>query len=95
MSTLAVTHHTAYVNNLKMHYVEVGSRPPGLFASWISRDLVCMAQADSSTRDPLSPGSLRGAFNDYRAGREDVAQDEADKDHLIECPTLVLWGEDF
>jgi len=41
------------------------------------------------------PGSLRGAFNDYRAGREDVAQDEADKDHLIECPTLVLWGEDF
>ena len=41
------------------------------------------------------PGSLRGAFNDYRAGREDIAQDEADKDHLIECPTLVLWGEDF
>jgi pimeloyl-ACP methyl ester carboxylesterase len=41
------------------------------------------------------PGALRGAFSDYRAGREDVAQDEADKEALIRCPTLVLWGEDF
>jgi haloacetate dehalogenase len=36
------------------------------------------------------PGALRGAFSDYRAGEEDVAQDETDKDVLIECPTLVL-----
>lgn len=41
------------------------------------------------------PGSLRGAFNDYRAGEADVAQDEEDKDRLIDCPTLVLWGEEF
>ncbi len=41
------------------------------------------------------PGALRGAFSDYRAGEEDVAQDEADKNSLIKCPTLVLWGEDF
>jgi len=41
------------------------------------------------------PGALKGAFNDYRAGKEDVAQDEADKDRLIRCPTLALWGEDF
>jgi haloacetate dehalogenase len=41
------------------------------------------------------PGALRGAFNDYRAAKEDVAQDEEDKDTLINCPTLVLWGEDF
>ena len=41
------------------------------------------------------PGALRGAFNDYRAAEEDVAQDEADKDVLISCPTLVLWGEEF
>ncbi len=41
------------------------------------------------------PGALRGAFNDYRAGREDVLQDEEDKEILIQCPTLVLWGEDF
>lgn len=41
------------------------------------------------------PGALRGAFNDYRAAKEDVAQDEEDKDTLIKCPTLVLWGEEF
>lgn len=41
------------------------------------------------------PGALRGAFSDYRAGREDVAQDQEDEQNLIECPTLVLWGEDF
>ena len=41
------------------------------------------------------PGSLRGAFSDYRAGEEDVAQDEQDRDVLIRCPTLALWGEDF
>ncbi len=39
------------------------------------------------------PGALRGAFNDYRAGPEDVAQDTEDADQLIDCPTLVLWGE--
>jgi haloacetate dehalogenase len=38
------------------------------------------------------PGALRGAFNDYRAAPEDVAQDEADADQLIDCPTLALWG---
>ena len=34
-------------------------------------------------------------MSDYRAGREDVAQDEADKDVKIRCPVLALWGEDF
>ena len=34
-------------------------------------------------------------MSDYRAGREDVAQDEADKDTKIRCPVLALWGEDF
>jgi haloacetate dehalogenase len=38
------------------------------------------------------PGALRGAFDDYRAGPEDVAQDKADADQLIDCPTLALWG---
>jgi hypothetical protein len=36
-----------------------------------------------------------GAFNDYSAGPEDVVQDEKDEAVLIECPTLVLWGEEF
>src|SRR4051794_19482013 len=34
-------------------------------------------------------------MSDYRAGREDVAQGEADKDIGIHCPVLALWGEDF
>ena len=42
-----------------------------------------------------APGGLRGAFSDYRAAHDDIAQDEADKDTPIACPTLVLWGEEF
>jgi pimeloyl-ACP methyl ester carboxylesterase len=41
------------------------------------------------------PGAIKGACNDYRAAAEDVAQDEEDKDTLIACPTLALWGEEF
>jgi haloacetate dehalogenase len=41
------------------------------------------------------PGAVKGACNDYRAAEEDVAQDEEDKDTLIACPTLALWGEEF
>ena len=41
------------------------------------------------------PGGLRGAFSDYRASAEDVEQDKADRDVMIECRTLVLWGKEF
>jgi pimeloyl-ACP methyl ester carboxylesterase len=41
------------------------------------------------------PGGLRGAFEDYRAWREDIAQDEEDKDVKLRCPTLALWGSEF
>jgi hypothetical protein len=41
------------------------------------------------------PGTVRGSMMDYRAGKQDVAQDEEDKEKLIECPVLALWGEDF
>ncbi len=41
------------------------------------------------------PGAVRGACMDYRAGAEDVAQDEQDADVKIGCPTLALWGRDF
>jgi pimeloyl-ACP methyl ester carboxylesterase len=34
-------------------------------------------------------------MDDYRANAEDVAQDKADADVKIVCPTLALWGEDF
>jgi pimeloyl-ACP methyl ester carboxylesterase len=41
------------------------------------------------------PGAVRGAMSDYRAGREDVAQDKEDAERKITCPTLALWGQDF
>jgi haloacetate dehalogenase len=41
------------------------------------------------------PGALRGAFNDYRAGPVDLAQDIEDQDDLIDCPVLAMWGADF
>lgn len=41
------------------------------------------------------PGAVMGACNDYRAGSEDVAQDNEDRDKRIECPALALWGESF
>jgi pimeloyl-ACP methyl ester carboxylesterase len=41
------------------------------------------------------PGGLRGAFEDYRAWRDDLAQDQFDRDTKISCPTLALWGDDF
>ena len=40
-------------------------------------------------------GAVHGACNDYRAGAEDIVQDEADADVKISCPTLALWGQDF
>lgn len=42
-----------------------------------------------------APGAVRGACNDYRAGRVDVDQDEQDAGTPIDCPTLALWGTDF
>lgn len=41
------------------------------------------------------PGGLRGAFEDYRAWREDLIQDQHDKEIKIACPTLALWGSEF
>jgi len=41
------------------------------------------------------PVAVMGACNDYRAGTEDVNQDQADRYQRIECPVLALWGEDF
>lgn len=67
-----------------------------IFAQWCSDPEVF---TDDEIREYVKayqqPGALRGAFSDYRAAPEDVAQDEADKDEKIACPVLVLWGEDF
>lgn len=67
-----------------------------IFSSWCyNPELFAQEELAVYVKAYSQPGALRGAFSDYRAGREDVAQDEADKDILIRCPTLVLWGEDF
>jgi haloacetate dehalogenase len=67
-----------------------------IFSSWCyNPELFSAEELAVYVRAYSQPGALRGAFSDYRAGEEDVAQDEADKDTLIGCPTLVLWGEDF
>jgi len=47
------------------------------------------------TRVYQKPGAVRGALSDYRAGKEDVAQDQEDAGRRITCPTLALWGQDF
>ena len=41
------------------------------------------------------PGAVRGAMADYRANREDNAQDQVDAEIKITCPVLSLWGADF
>lgn len=67
-----------------------------IFSSWCyNPELFTPEEIGVYVRAYSRPGGLRGAFSDYRAGREDVAQDEADKNELIQCPTLALWGEDF
>jgi haloacetate dehalogenase len=60
-------------------------------------DPECLTPDDLTayTRAYRKPGAVRGALSDYRAGREDVAQDQQDAETKIQCPTLALWGEDF
>jgi haloacetate dehalogenase len=67
-----------------------------IFSTWCyNPELFTREEIATYVEAYSQPGALRGAFSDYRAGREDVTQDEQDKDVLISCPTLVLWGEDF
>lgn len=67
-----------------------------IFSTWCyNPELFTPEEIAVYVRAYSQPGALRGAFSDYRAGEEDVAQDEEDKDKLIACPTLVLWGEEF
>jgi len=60
-------------------------------------DPECLTPEDLSAyvRAYQKPGAVRGALSDYRAAREDVAQDQEDADIPVTCPTLALWGEDF
>lgn len=67
-----------------------------ILSSW-TYDPGALSDADIATyvQAYAQPGGLRGAFEDYRAWREDIAQDEEDKDVKLRCPTLALWGSEF
>jgi haloacetate dehalogenase len=64
-----------------------------IFSSWCyNPQLFSGEEIAEYVRAYSQPGALRGAFNDYRAGPEDVVQDEEDEAVLIECPTFVSLG---
>jgi haloacetate dehalogenase len=61
-----------------------------IFSSWCyNPELFTPEELAVYVKAYSQPGALRGAFSDYRAGREDVAQDEEDKDVLIGCN--ITW----
>lgn len=66
------------------------------FTTW-SHDpqLVTPEDLAEYVRAYTQPGAVMCACNDYRAGQEDVAQDEEDKDQKVTCPVLALRGADL
>ena len=67
-----------------------------IFSSWCYNPEVFTSDEIAAYVEAYQqPGALSGAFNDYRAGEQDVEQDKQDRGTKIDCPTLVLWGEDF
>jgi pimeloyl-ACP methyl ester carboxylesterase len=65
------------------------------YRTWsYSPDVMTPDEIDIYVREYERPGSVRGFCSDYRARAEDVAQDTEDKDVLISCPVLSLWGLD-
>jgi len=67
-----------------------------IFSGW-TYDPDALTPEDIATyvRAYAQHGGLRGALEDYRAGEEDVKQDQADAGVKLACPTLALWGEEF
>lgn len=64
-----------------------------IFSSWCCNpELFTPEEIAVYVRAYSRLGALRGVFSDYRAGREDVSQDEEDKDVLIAC-RRSLCGE--
>jgi haloacetate dehalogenase len=63
----------------------------------LTYDPAALSDADIATyvHAYAQPGGLRGAFEDYRAWREDIAQDEEDRDVKLRRLTLALWGSEF
>lgn len=66
------------------------------FADWCyNPNAITGADFEAYVQSYRRPGAIRGAMADYRANREDVAQDLVDADTKIKCPTFAIWGEDF
>src|SRR3984957_7193163 len=66
------------------------------FSDWCYNPLAISGEAfEIYVNAYRRPGAVRGAMDDYRANAEDVAQDMADADMKIACPTLALWGADY
>ncbi|QYD73608.1 alpha/beta hydrolase [Paraburkholderia edwinii] len=67
-----------------------------IFTSWLY-DISAISDADIEIyrRAYAAPGGLRGAFEDYRAWRQDFEQDKEDAHVKISVPTLALWGAEF
>ncbi|MBO9621247.1 MAG: alpha/beta hydrolase [Sphingomonas sp.] len=66
------------------------------FSDWTYDPATISGEAFATyVRAYQAPGAVRGAMADYRANAEDIAQDLADAEVKIACPTLALWGADF
>jgi pimeloyl-ACP methyl ester carboxylesterase len=66
------------------------------FSDWCyNPHTITGADFDTYVQAYRQPGAVRGAMSDYRANREDVAQDQVDADAKIACPVMGLWGADF
>ena len=66
------------------------------FSDWCYNPLtISGADFDTYVQAYRRPGAVRGAMADYRANREDNAQDELDTETKIACPVLSLWGANF
>lgn len=66
------------------------------FTSWCyNPEALSESEIDVYVKSYSQPGAIRGACNDYRAGPEDMLQDNTDSDLLIDCPVLAIWGQDF
>lgn len=67
-----------------------------ILSSWTyDPEALSAADIETYTRAYAQPGGLRGAFEDYRAWREDCAQDQVDAEMPIVAPVLALWGADY
>jgi haloacetate dehalogenase len=67
-----------------------------LFSEWCYNPLAISGEAfETYVTAYRGPGAVRGCLADYRAGPDDLAQDIADSNVRIACPTLSIWGAEF